>query len=449
MNIDIIVLDDEPIVAETLGSILEGYGYSCNVQTRPREALALAAVSSPKLFITDMKMPELSGMDVLEEMKRIAPHVPVVMVTGYGTINDAVTAMKNGAFDFIAKPYNIDHIAKVISRALKSSEPVPVDHGVEWEKSRKRFLTCFRQRLTEEMRIRIEMSALGQDSRNPVAIVGERATGKAAVAATIHELSVRSRQPLLTLDCERLDPAQQLLALVGSTGNDVAPGTKGILDVAAGGTVLINAVEKAHPHVLAALETLLRTGEYAPKGGAPRSSAARIIMTCNVRRSAGTAGLPPSLRPVVERQAIIVPPLRQRGDDVLAFAEFFLREATLRYGRENPAISAEVARALKRHDWPGNLHELENVIGRAAVMTPGSELTLAALPPEMQSLAEGAFGASGAPRTLKMLQVEQVRQTIARHDGDRNKAAAELGISLRTLYRKLSRGASRQRNTEG
>lgn len=446
MTTDIIVLDDEPIVAETLGSILEGYGYSCSVQTSAKAAITLAKISRPRLFITDLKMPEMTGLEVLEEIKALDTRIPVVVVTGYGTIQDAVTAMKIGAFDFIAKPYNIDHIAKVVSRALSSTKSLRLDPTASMEQSRRRFLACFRQQLTPEMRLRVDMAALGPDRFAPVAIIGEPATGKTTVAEIIHALSMRSTHPYLSMDCSRLSGEEQEATLFGRS-DEGSP--QGLLDIAAGGSVLIQLIESASPRFLERLEHLLRYGEFRLNDGTERPSTTRILMTCASRPGSDASDcLPRSIRSILTKQVIVTPPLRKRKEALIPFTEFFVRECRTRYGRENLEITPETTHALSRHGWPGNLHELETVIERAVILAQGPALTPDTLPLELQSLAEGAPGLSTVGKTLKMMQTDQVREVITRHGGNREKAAAELGISVRTLYRKIRRNPAKQaRNT--
>ena len=438
----ILVVDDEPDMAESVRLILERGGHQVVVETEAPRASDVAAAERPDVVVTDLLMPDLDGLELMERLKARQMDLPVVVLTGYASVDSAVEAMKRGAADYIAKPFSPEELLIRVDKALALN------------------------RLTEENRLlRNRIDSVGTAGKivgeseglnhvlelvervaateARVLVVGESGTGKELVARTIHRKSTRSEALFFAVNCGAL--AEGVLeseifghergAFTGATG-----AKKGFFEVADGGTLFLDEISETSPGFQTKLLRVLQEGEFLRVGGTrPLRTDMRLISSTNrdPKQSVAEGQLREDLFYRLSVVQIVVPPLRERIDDIPLIANHFVKIYSKQIKKRVDEISSEALRALLSYRWPGNIRELENVIERAIIMAePGGEIGLAALPSELRSQD---IRPVEPMRRVHDTERDVLIRALRECNWNRTKAAKRLGIGRRTLYDKLAR----------
>ncbi len=435
---ELLVVDDEPQMLIAINETLKRSGYSITTAGSAVEALCRLREKYFQLVLTDMRMPELSGLELLKKLRTIAPQTPVILLTAYGTIQDAVEAMRHGAFDYLLKPFSSESLEAVVRRALRSvpgrGECAP--HDI----------------LTQDAEFGRILDRAGNaaTSTATVLIESESGTGKELLARMIHRKSPRSSGPFVAVNCAALPEnllESELFGFEKGSFTGAASSKPGKFELANHGTLLLDEIGEMAPILQAKLLRVLQEKEVDRIGGKePVKIDVRVIATTNrdlaalVREGKFREDLYYRLNVV----CLAIPPLRRRPGDISLLADFFCKRYAKEFGREEIHCSPEALEHLVRHHWPGNARELENTIQRAVALCCGPVIE-----PEDLFLAQ-APGAAGPPpesveresftpgTTVREMERQLIQKTLRDTFGNRTRAAKLLGISLRTLRNKLN-----------
>jgi two-component system response regulator HydG len=439
----LVIVDDDPGVLESLGRALEDLEYDLVTTTKPVEALDLIRARLPPVVITDLKMPEMDGLALLQRIKDFNPHIQVIMITGHGSVDDAVAAMKKGAYDFISKPFNTTEITVVISRAIEKASLVR-ENLLLREKLRKSQQPSFATGKNAEFKELLERAVQAAASDATILISGESGTGKEVLANYIVANSPRAAQPFVTVNCaaipENLIEAE-LFGFKKGSFTGAHQDKKGKFLEADGGTIFLDEIGEVPLSVQSKLLRILQEGEVSPVGGAARRVNVRIIAATNkhLRKMVNSGQFREDLFYRLNVIPLTIPPLRQRLEDLTAYISFFVAKYCKKNNRGNLSLSADALRMMEDYSWPGNIRELENAIERAVILCLGHQITVKDLPGELSGDGDGdtelRFRRGMLLEEIEMLVIQD---TLKRNHGDRARTAAELGIGVRTVYRKLS-----------
>lgn len=438
----ILLLDDDAAVLGPLNEVVIELGYETHATTDPFEALNFVESSAPALVVTDLKMPGMDGLEVLKRIKDRNAHTQVVVISGHGSIDDAVAAMKRGAYDFISKPFNVSEIENVVCRALEKANLLDENERLKasLESIQMPALAASRSVAYREV---LENAAMVAASDATVLIMGESGTGKDVLARYVAARSRRSGKPLITVNCAAIPEnliESELFGHKKGAFTGAHQDRKGRFEEAQGGTLFLDEVGELPLSMQSKLLRVLQQGEISPVGGSARKVDVRIIAATNkdLRHLVGANRFREDLFYRLNVVTLINPPLRRRMEDLHGFIAFFLARYGARNGRENLSMSPEALALMERYSWPGNIRELENAIERAAILSPGDQITARALPPEVRgevAVAPETGFRRGA--TLAEIEMAVIQAVLRFNHGDRARTAEELGIGVRTLYRKL------------
>jgi DNA-binding NtrC family response regulator len=442
MKSTLLLIDDEEAVLNALAEALGDLGHDLLTSTDSAEALEIVKAKSPALVITDLKMPGMDGMTLLQRIQEFNPGIQVIMVTGHGSIEDAVAAMKKGAYDFISKPFSVAEIEATVQRALEKARLLQENLALR-DKLRKASIPSFSEGKSPVFRELLEASRLAADSDATILVLGESGTGKEILAHYIAAYSQRASQPFVAINCAAIPENLIETELFGhkrGAFTGAYQDKKGKFQEAQGGTIFLDEIGDLPLNVQSKLLRVLQEGEATPVGGTAQKVNVRVIAATNkpLRKMAAEGLFREDLFYRLNVVALRVPALRERMEDLPTYLAFFIAKYCLKNRRETLSVAPEALKILEQYTWPGNLRELENVTERAVILSRGSEITAKALPAELSE--EGAtLSPFNFKRGMKLRQVEHlvIQDTLRYNNGDRGKSARDLGIGQRTLYRKL------------
>lgn len=428
---NVLVVDDEQQVLGAIDETLKRKGYSITKAGSGIEALGKMRKDFFQAVITDVRMPEMDGMSVLKAIKQQTPQVPVIMLTGHGTVPDAVRALKMGAYDYLMKPFTSQQLVDVVWRATEKS---PAEQGGAG------------RILADDVRMRelLGLAAHAAASEATVLIQAESGTGKELLARFVHENSSRRNGPFVAVNCAALPDElleSELFGYEKGAFTGALQRKPGKFELANGGTILLDEIGEMPPLLQAKLLRVLQENEVDTVGGLrPLPVDVRAIATtnCNLKECVRDGRFREDLYYRLHVIPLSIPPLRDRKGDINLLVNHFCA----RFGTEDgpSGFSDETLELLQRYDWPGNVRELENVVRRALalsrnpVISPGDLfLQLDEDDSETEPSVEMRAGLS-----LREMEKEMIRITLQDTGGNRTHAARMLGISLRTLRNKLS-----------
>ena len=438
MQEELLVVDDEPQMLIAINETLRRSGYSITTAGSGMEALCRLKEKYFQLVITDMRMPEISGLDLLRKVKTVAPQTPVVLLTAYGTIQNAVDAMRHGAFDYLLKPFSAESLEAVVRRALGSA-PAKGGRGPH-------------DILTQDPEFSriIDRARQAASSTATVLIESESGTGKELLARMIHRKSPRSFGPFVAVNCAALPESLLESELFGfekgafTGANSSKPGK---FELADHGTLLLDEVGEMAPILQAKLLRVLQEKEVDRIGGKdPVKIDVRVIATTNRDLAALVRGgkFREDLYYRLNVVCLAIPPLRRRPGDIPLLVDLFCRRYAREYGRDEIRCSPEALNRLLRHNWPGNVRELENTIQRAVALSCDSvikadNLLMISASMDCEPSPELRVAETLVPgTTVREMERQLIQKTLRDTHGNRTQAAKSLGISLRTLRNKLN-----------
>ena len=491
----ILVIDDNESMLDSLRVYLSGAGYDVDCESDPRQGLERFGSSSYDVVVSDLKMPGMSGIELLSELRKVDDQVPVILITAHGTVSNAVEAMRQGAYHFIQKPIDPEVLEAEVERALAHRLLVTENAWLRAELRDRRGSRALVGHSDAMERLR-EMVRKVASSPATVLVAGESGTGKELVANAIHEASARRDKPYYRVNCAALSAGLLESELFGHergafTGAERQ--RKGRFELADGGTILLDEVSEIGPELQAKLLRVLQEKEFERVGSSDTIRVdVKVLATTNrdLRKAVETGDFREDLYFRLNVLSVEVPPLRERLEDVPELAHHFVERFRREMGRAKILVHPEAIRVLESHRWPGNIRELQNLIERAVVLTDRDEigagdLTLpTSVTPEADPLAQVAAGVTSVPaptpvvpsaavaaaavaavgtergrdlgdlvRTSPLVSVDEIEkllieETLRRFRGHQERSARSLGIGVRTLRTKIKRWGLHRRGEE-
>jgi two-component system response regulator HydG len=444
----LLVADDDPGLRESLQRTLARAGHRVVLASDGRAALEQLKAGGVDLVLTDLKMPGLTGLELLRAAKEVAPDVDVILLTAFGTVEEAVSAMKDGAYDFLTKPFRGEQLLKLVAKALERRQLIQQNRALQKQLDALRgkgqmigASPAFRRTLTL-----VEQVA---DSSANVLIQGESGTGKELVARQIHELSGRRAGPFVAVNCAALPETlleSELFGYEKGAFTGAATRKEGRFELADGGTLFLDEVADLSLVTQPKILRVLQEGEFEHLGGTRTIRVdVRIVAATNadlaqrVREKRFREDLYYRLNVIT----VQVPPLRERRDDIRLLVQHFVRLYAAKNARRLEGLTEEALRRLEAYAWPGNVRELENVIERGVVLARSTLIDVADLPPEIGGgEAQGAVSqAIAALIGVPLAEIERriLEETLRVTGGNKTRTAQLLGIDVRTVARKLER----------
>ena len=438
----VLVVDDEPSNVASLEKIFQREGMRVLTAESAKAALDLARAHRVQVVLTDLMMPGVSGIELLRALKQASPDTEVVMMTAYGTVETAVQAMREGAYDFVEKPLKRMTIVKSVKKAAERQSLVTENRSLKSEIAR--LTTHEIVGSSPALRRVLEIATQAAPSSATVLVLGESGTGKELLARFIHERSGRSKGPFVAVNCAAI-PESILEAELFGHERGAFTGAfarrEGRFAKAAGGTLFLDEIGELSPAVQVKLLRVLQEGEYEPIGGDTARADVRIVAATNkdLRAEVSAGRFREDLFYRLNVIAITAPPLRARREDIPLLVDHFLGKYCKKNARPRLVAPPEVMALLSEYSWPGNVRELENVIERAVVLCRGSRLELSDLPDTLHEPkgAEPSTVTFSVGTPLDEVERRLLRETLRYAKGDKSVAAQLLGISTRTIYRKL------------
>ena len=438
----VLVVDDEESIVQSLSRIFNREGHQVLAATDSRKGLDLLRGQSVNVLVTDLVMPGMDGMELLKAVKAISPETEVVMMTAHGTVDNAVEAMKQGAYDFVTKPLKRAHMVGVVRRALEKQSLVVENRTLKAQLEATRRRTIVGNSMV--WRRMMEVVNQAAPSTATVLIQGESGTGKELLARCLHEKSQRTKGPFVPVNCAAIPESileAELFGYERGAFTGAVSNRDGRFAVAHKGTLFLDEVGELSPQVQVKLLRVLQEGEFEKLGGRTVKVDLRLVAATNkdlaeeVREGRFREDLFYRLNVI----GVQVPPLRERMDDVPLLADFFLRRYADKNDKQLAGFKKDTMERLMAYHWPGNARELENVVERAVVLTRDTVIGEDDLPGNIG----GSGGASSRTITVSVgTPLEEVErslifETLKHTKGDKRLAAQLLGIATRTIYRRL------------
>jgi len=441
-DVTILLVDDEQSILESLSRIFAKESYTVLTAPDARQGLELLRRRGVNVLVTDLVMPGMNGTDLLKAAKAIAPETEVVLMTAYGTVENAVEAMKEGAYDFVTKPLKRAHIVGVVRRAVEKQSLVLENRTLKAQLEATRRRTIVGNSLSWRRMMDVVMQAA--PSSATVLVQGESGTGKELLARAIHDYSQRCSGPFVPVNCAAIPETIMEAELFGyerGAFTGAVARRDGRFSLAHSGTLFLDEVGEISPQVQVKLLRVLQEGEFERLGGRTQKVDIRLVAATNkdLAQEVKDGRFREDLYYRLNVITVYVPPLRDRGDDIPLLGDFFLR----RYAEKNTKDVGGFTRAamdrLGAYHWPGNVRELENVVERAVVLTKERVIDEEVLPRVLfdggQSTGQSITVAVGTP--LEEVERRLIFETLRRTRGDKRLAAQLLGIATRTIYRRL------------
>ncbi|MBP5403072.1 MAG: sigma-54-dependent Fis family transcriptional regulator [Treponema sp.] len=442
MKFTLLIIDDEKNIREGLAANFEMEGYNVKLAEDGQKGLDLIAKGDIDLVITDLRMPGVSGEEVLRKVATETPGIPVIVLTGHGSIDAAVDAMRNGAYDFLTKPLNLDQLTLIVKRALEARELSLQHRQLKQEVENKHALDNIIGKSAEMQKV-FELIKKVASSKASVLITGESGSGKEVVADAIHNLSSRKDHQCIKVHCAALSETLLESELFGHekgafTGADSL--VKGRFELAHNSTIFLDEIGEINPSVQIKILRVLQEKAFERVGGTETINVdVRIVAATNrnLEEEVKKGNFREDLYYRLNVIHIHVPPLRDRKDDIPLLIAHFLEEFSKENGKDIKGIDARAKSAIFNYNWPGNIRELRNCIESAVVMCSGDEITLEDLPPSVSKAGTEQSISIPASATLEEAEKIIILQTLAANKNNKSKTAELLGIGRKTLHRKL------------
>ena len=447
----ILIVDDDEVSCRLFAEILEGDGHEVHQARSGEEALDRLRKESYDLLLVDVRMPGITGLDVTRAMRQEQPLLPVIVMTAFGSIETAVEAIHEGAYDYVSKPMNLDELKKIVFRALgqreldaRSRRKIKQVDDLEQQKT-----VIGRSPAMVEV---FKMVARAAPTKSTVLILGESGTGKEVIARSVHQHSGRAQRPFVAVDCGALTETLLESELFGHTRGaftGAVADKKGVFQAADSGTCFLDEIGDISLNMQSKLLRVLQEEEVRPVGGKEWVKVdVRVLAATNkdldelVKTGAFREDLYYRLKVITIR----LPPLRERPEDIDELVQIFIRRYSRAASKQITAISQDAVERLRSYSWPGNIRQLENAIEQAVVLSKHPVLTLDDLPQEVREDLPPPYDHAGNGQILfsDTPSLEEIKKRYAlyvmnRTRGNISRAAKVLDIDRRSLYRMLAR----------
>jgi DNA-binding NtrC family response regulator len=465
-QLSVMIVDDEKPMLEWLSILLEQQGYSVTCFSDGRKAIVEGIKNMPDILVVDVKMPGISGLEVLSRLREKSPELIGIVITAYSSVDSAVQAMRKGATDYLIKPFEVDQLLVAIEKAL-GEQKIRIENRELRRKIRSRFSIegiIGKSKPIIDLLDEVRMVA---DKDSTVLISGESGTGKELIARAIHSISRRSEEPFLGVSCGSFSHSlleSELFGHLKGSFTGAHRDKEGLLVAAKGGTFFLDEVGELDRELQVKLLRALQERQVLPVGGTKQIPFdARIIAAtnANLKEMVDRDDFRPDLYYRLNVIPLHVPALRDRSSDIPILLDKFIENYSEETGETARSITEEASEALTNYSWPGNIRELENVVERVCVMTRGSEITFDDLPDFIReptvtdagmfadkvSAVESTFPTEIATPTLDEIEKAYTLYVLEhRARGQKRLAAKLLGINESTLYRRLEKYAKDREN---
>jgi DNA-binding NtrC family response regulator len=441
----LLVIDDEQIALKNLTHILKNEGYQVTALQNSSEALALIKNQEFDLILTDLKMEKIDGMDILKFSQEHHPETEVIMITGYATVDSAIDAMKAGAYHYIAKPYKIDEVRKVVKEALEKQ------HLKEENRQLREQLQNYKSG-TELISTDPQMKKLLDSARqvattdSNVMLTGESGTGKELMARFIHQSSRRHQGPLLSINCGAFTEellGNEMFGHEKGAFTGAHESKKGLIEMADGGTLFLDEVTEMSTSMQVKLLRALQEREVMRVGGtSPIKVNVRFVAATNrnLQAEVSSGRFRQDLYYRLNVVELRIPPLAERKGDIPILIQHFIRKYAAIMEKKVEAVAPEVAEILQQYDFPGNVRELENIIERGIALTTGNLIETSHLPEDLQETTLLTFRRKqGALPSLAEQERAYIEWVMKETGSNKTEAAKALGIDRVSLWRKLKK----------
>ncbi len=440
INYDVLIVDDEREMRQMLSRLLRIEGFNTKESSTAKEGIEQFNKHSFNCVLCDVKLPDGYGVDLVKDFKRINPHTEVVLLTAYGKVNDGVTAIKNGAFDYLLKGEDNDRIIQTVTNACeKSALNIRIEELQGKLSGGIRFSDIIGE--SESIKEIIELARKVATTDTPVLITGETGSGKEIFARAIHSGSNRSGCVFLALNCgsfsrELLE--SELFGYRAGAFTGAVKDKKGLIEEASGGTLFLDEVGEIPLELQSKFLRVLESGEYFRIGDtSPKLADVRLITATNrdLAKESDEGKFRSDLYYRLSAFQISLPDLNSRKEDIILLADFFVKQISAKLKKNVLGMTDEFKELLVNHYWKGNIRELRNVIERACILEDSETLTVESLPLEFKLQSSGHIQTDTT--TLAKAEENHIRRVMQQTNGNKPKAAKLLDIGLSTLYMKL------------
>ncbi len=444
-DIKILVIDDDVKMLELLRKVLSKRGYTVEISSKPREALEKFKSDDFDIVVSDINMPEISGLEILKQVKSMSPETIVIMITAFATVSSAVESMKLGAYDYIIKPFNMEEFVLIIDRAV---EQISLRKEVELLRKEVQQRYSFGNIIGKSPQMQKVFQLIKQvaNTNSNVIIYGKSGTGKELVAKAIHYNSLKRDKPFIAVNCSAIPESLLESELFGhekGAFTGAVSSRKGLFEEANGGTIFLDEVGDMSLAMQAKLLRVLEDKEIRAVGSdKPRKIDVRVIAATHkdLEKAVKEGTFREDLFYRLNVIPIYLPKLKERVEDIPLLVEYFLKKYGEEAGRPNIRISREALACMMKYSWPGNVRELENLIERLVVLSTGDEIRVEDLPDyigvcKAETVVEELT--LGERITLEELEKRYILKVLRETGWHKSNAAKILGIDRRTLYRKI------------
>ena len=447
-NYNILVIDDEAAQRDVLTGYLKKKGYQIFAASSGKEGIEITKNEPVDIILSDFKMPDLNGIEVLEQVKKMNPEISFVIVTAYGTVENAVKAMRLGAFDYISKPVDLDELDLMIERIIEHRNLKSENQLLKTQLQEKYKISSIVSQ-SQKMEEVINVAARVAESKATVLITGENGTGKEVLAKAIHYMSSRKEKPFIAVNVPALTETLLESELFGHdkgafTGADKMK--KGRFEIANGGTLFLDEVGDIPQSIQVKLLRVLQEHQFERVGGTEKIEVdVRIIAATNkeLEQKIKDGTFREDLYYRLNVVSIKIPPLRERKEDILPMIESFIEKYCKENNKEKLEVSKEVVDTLMKYNYPGNVRELENIIERAVVLTRSKVITLNDLPMNIKGFKEeksiGSLDEGTLTEQVEALEKQLIFDALQQSGGNQTKAGKLLGLTERNLRYKLKK----------
>lgn len=439
---NILIVDDEKGIRDGLKLFLKREGHLTFTAEDGKEALEILEKNDIDLVISDLRMPHINGDELLAFIKKDYPGVKVIILTGHGTVENAVEAMRNGAYDFLIKPLNLEKLGLIVKRAL-SQRQLEIDNRLLKKK-----LNVFSKQMIGKSDKMIKISNLIEQvapSKTSVLILGENGVGKEVIANLIHDFSNRKSNPFIKVHCAALSEnllESELFGHEKGAFTGAIKEKKGRFELANKGTIFLDEIGEISPNIQVKLLRVIQEKSFERVGGEKTINVdVRIIAATNrnLKKEVEEGRFREDLYYRLNVVQITVPPLRERKEDILLMMSSFIQNFSEENEKNIKEITKKAKTALYNYNWPGNVRELKNVLEAAVVLSKDGIIDINDLPPYLKNEDElGNFLKIKMPATMDEIEKEAIISTLALANGNKSKTAEMLNMNRKTLYAKLN-----------
>jgi len=443
MKFNVMVVDDEKNIRTGLGKAIELDGHNVVLAEDGQQALELVEQEEIDLIICDLKMPRMTGEELLRRVVQSYPTLPVIILTGHGTIESAVQAMRDGAYDFLTKPVNLDRLSLLVKRALSTRE-LSLQHRALQEELEQRRQFANIVGTSAEMRRIFDVVRQVAPTKASVLITGESGVGKELIADAIHNLSNRVEKPFIKVHCAALSESLLESELFGHEKGSFTGAVsrkRGRFELAHMGTIFLDEIGEINQNVQIKILRVLQEKTFERVGGEETVEVDTRIVSAtnkNLKAEIEAGSFREDLFYRLNVVNIHIPPLRERKEDIPLLVAAFIKEFAGENGKPVEGIDPKARSMLYNYSWPGNVRELRNCIESAVVMSKDPVITSDDLPPSVASDSESNFVRIELGTSMENAERELIRANLAAQNGNKSRTAEILGIGRKTLHRKIA-----------